>query len=48
MMTMGVEWRMASRQYSRAMLNKLSQRLFKDKSVRVKNETKVIECDVAE
>ncbi|XP_058202051.1 calcium-dependent protein kinase 24-like [Rhododendron vialii] len=48
MMTMGVEWRMASRQYSRAMLNKLSQRLFKDKSVRVKNETTVIECDVAE
>ncbi|KAF7132189.1 hypothetical protein RHSIM_Rhsim09G0028900 [Rhododendron simsii] len=29
MMTRGVEWRMASRQYSRAMLKALSQRMFK-------------------
>ncbi|XP_047330895.1 calcium-dependent protein kinase 24 [Impatiens glandulifera] len=31
MMTTGVEWKMASRQYSRALLTALSQRLFKDK-----------------
>ncbi|PSS35869.1 Calcium-dependent protein kinase [Actinidia chinensis var. chinensis] len=37
MMTTGVEWRMASRQYSRAMLNALSMRLFKDKSLVHKN-----------
>ncbi|KAL6976259.1 Calcium-dependent protein kinase 24 [Sarracenia purpurea var. burkii] len=37
MMTTGVEWKMASRQYSRAMLNALSQKLFKDKSMKLKN-----------
>ncbi|XP_052207744.1 calcium-dependent protein kinase 24 [Diospyros lotus] len=36
MMTTGVEWKMASRQYSRALLNALSQRLFKDKSCATK------------
>ncbi|KAF5942064.1 hypothetical protein HYC85_019706 [Camellia sinensis] len=37
MMTTGVEWRMASRQYSRAMLNALSQRMFKENSLHLKN-----------
>jgi len=37
MMTKGMDWKMASRQYSRAMLNALSMRLFKDKSLMVKN-----------
>ncbi|XAR71156.1 Non-specific serine/threonine protein kinase [Bertholletia excelsa] len=37
MMTTGVEWRMASRQYSRAMLTVLSQKLFKDKSLQLQN-----------
>ncbi|KAL0302751.1 UNVERIFIED_CONTAM: Calcium-dependent protein kinase [Sesamum angustifolium] len=32
MMTTGMDWKMGSRQYSRAMLNALSTRLFKDKS----------------
>uniref|UniRef100_A0A5B6ZBS8 Putative calcium-dependent protein kinase 2 n=1 Tax=Davidia involucrata TaxID=16924 RepID=A0A5B6ZBS8_DAVIN len=32
MMTTGLDWRMASRQYSRAMLKALSLRLFKDQS----------------
>ncbi|KAK3444054.1 hypothetical protein EUGRSUZ_A00262 [Eucalyptus grandis] len=31
MMKMGMDWKMASRQYSRAMLNALSQKMFKDK-----------------
>ncbi|XP_030527752.1 calcium-dependent protein kinase 24 [Rhodamnia argentea] len=31
MMKTGLDWKMASRQYSRAMLNALSQRMFKDK-----------------
>ncbi|KAA8531388.1 hypothetical protein F0562_006116 [Nyssa sinensis] len=37
MMTTGMDWRMASRQYSRAMLNALSQKMFKDKSMQLKN-----------
>ncbi|KAH9606868.1 hypothetical protein KSS87_019702 [Heliosperma pusillum] len=36
MMCSGMDWRMSSRQYSKAMLNKLSFKLFKDKSVQVK------------
>ncbi|KAF5728820.1 calcium-dependent protein kinase 24 [Tripterygium wilfordii] len=32
MMKTGMDWKMASRQYSRAMLNALSMKLFKDKS----------------
>ncbi|CAL5211473.1 unnamed protein product [Lathyrus oleraceus] len=35
MMTTGGDWKMASRQYSRAMLNALSFRMFKDKSAGV-------------
>lgn len=31
MMKTGMDWKMASRQYSRAMLNALSQKMFKDK-----------------
>ena len=37
MMKMGADWKMASRQYSRALLNALSFRLFKDKSGGVTN-----------
>ncbi|KAL2506312.1 Calcium-dependent protein kinase 24 [Abeliophyllum distichum] len=37
MMTKGTDWKMASRQYSRAMLNALSMKLFRDKSLMVKN-----------
>ncbi|KAL1361859.1 hypothetical protein HN51_010179 [Arachis hypogaea] len=37
MMKSGADWKMSSRQYSRAMLNALSFRLFKDKSVKVTN-----------
>uniref|UniRef100_A0A5B6ZB72 non-specific serine/threonine protein kinase n=1 Tax=Davidia involucrata TaxID=16924 RepID=A0A5B6ZB72_DAVIN len=37
MMTTGMDWRMASRQYSRAMLNALSLKLFKDNSLQLKN-----------
>ncbi|GAB4850785.1 Calcium-dependent protein kinase 24 [Ancistrocladus abbreviatus] len=33
MMSTGMDWKMASRQYSKAMLNALSVRLFKDKSM---------------
>ncbi|KZV34824.1 calcium-dependent protein kinase 24-like [Dorcoceras hygrometricum] len=36
MMTTGIDWRMASRQYSRAMFNALSMKLFKDKSFQFK------------
>nr|XP_027115761.1 calcium-dependent protein kinase 24-like [Coffea arabica] len=36
MMTTGADWKMASRQYSRAMLNVLSMKLFKDKSMQLK------------
>lgn len=37
MMKTGGDWKMASRQYSRALLNALSFKMFKDKSVRVTN-----------
>lgn len=33
MMTTGTDWKMASRKYSKVMLNALSVRLFKDKSM---------------
>ncbi|KAI7753876.1 hypothetical protein M8C21_025632, partial [Ambrosia artemisiifolia] len=33
MMTTGMDWKMASRQYSRAMLNAISMKMFKDHSV---------------
>lgn len=33
MMTSGADWKMASRQYSRAMMSALSIKLFKDKSM---------------
>ncbi|XP_019168314.1 PREDICTED: calcium-dependent protein kinase 24 [Ipomoea nil] len=36
MMTTGTDWKMASRKYSKVMLNALSVRLFKDKSVQIK------------
>ncbi|KAK4483389.1 hypothetical protein RD792_010575 [Penstemon davidsonii] len=36
MMTTGMDWKMGSRQYSRAMLNALSIKLFKDKSLQFK------------
>lgn len=35
MMKSGGDWKMASRQYSRALLNALSFRMFKDKSAGV-------------
>ncbi|XP_071706396.1 calcium-dependent protein kinase 24-like [Rutidosis leptorrhynchoides] len=34
MMTTGMDWKMASRQYSRAMLNAISMKMFKDESVK--------------
>ncbi|KAL5543239.1 hypothetical protein UlMin_010949 [Ulmus minor] len=37
MMRTGMDWKMSSRQYSRALLNALSSKLFKDKSVVAKN-----------
>ncbi|CAL0304194.1 unnamed protein product [Lupinus luteus] len=37
MMKTGGDWKMASRQYSRAMLNALSMKMFKDKSISVVN-----------
>ncbi|CAL0334133.1 unnamed protein product [Lupinus luteus] len=37
MMKTGGDWKMASRQYSRAMLNALSIKMFKDKSISVAN-----------
>ncbi|KAK6787898.1 hypothetical protein RDI58_016423 [Solanum bulbocastanum] len=37
MMSTGTDWKMGSRQYSKAMLNALSMRLFKDKSMQLKN-----------
>ncbi|XP_057957775.1 calcium-dependent protein kinase 24 [Malania oleifera] len=37
MMKAGMDWKMASRQYSRAMLGALSLKLFKDKSSNLKN-----------
>ncbi|CAN4099115.1 unnamed protein product [Withania somnifera] len=37
MMSTGTDWKMGSRQYSKAMLNALSVRLFKDKSMQLKN-----------
>ncbi|CAN4100679.1 unnamed protein product [Withania somnifera] len=37
MMSTGTDWKMGSRQYSKAMLNALSMRLFKDKSMQWKN-----------
>ncbi|OIW08669.1 hypothetical protein TanjilG_03345 [Lupinus angustifolius] len=37
MMKTGGDWKMASRQYSRAMLNALSMKMFKDKSISVAN-----------
>lgn len=37
MMTTGTDWKLASRQYSRVMLNALSMKLFKDKSMQLKN-----------
>ncbi|KAK7257868.1 hypothetical protein RIF29_32159 [Crotalaria pallida] len=37
MMKTGGDWKMASRQYSRAMLNALSIKMFKDKSITVAN-----------
>ncbi|KGN53027.1 calcium-dependent protein kinase 24 [Cucumis sativus] len=37
MLTTGMDWKMSSRQYSRAMLHALSLKLFKDKSVAVQN-----------
>ncbi|OIT21345.1 PREDICTED: calcium-dependent protein kinase 24 isoform X2 [Nicotiana attenuata] len=37
MMSTGMDWKMGSRQYSKAMLNALSMRLFKDKSIQLKN-----------
>ncbi|KAF2322151.1 hypothetical protein GH714_007916 [Hevea brasiliensis] len=36
MMKSGMDWKMASRQYSRAMLNALSMKLIKDKSIQLK------------
>ncbi|KAL9252932.1 Calcium-dependent protein kinase 24-like protein [Drosera capensis] len=36
MMRTGMDWKMASRQYSKAMLNALSFRLFKDRSMQLK------------
>lgn len=33
MMKTGMDWKMASRQYSRALLNVLSRKLLKDKSI---------------
>ncbi|XP_031130182.1 calcium-dependent protein kinase 24-like [Ipomoea triloba] len=36
MMTTGTDWKMASRKYSKVMLNALSVRLFKDKSIQIK------------
>ncbi|KAK2984380.1 hypothetical protein RJ640_002766 [Escallonia rubra] len=38
MMTTGMDWKMASRQYSRVMLNALSMKLFKEKSMQLKNQ----------
>ncbi|XP_012066379.1 calcium-dependent protein kinase 24 [Jatropha curcas] len=38
MMKNGMDWRMASRQYSRAMLNALSMKLLKDKSMQVSKQ----------
>ncbi|XP_074281496.1 calcium-dependent protein kinase 24-like [Silene latifolia] len=35
MMCSGMDWKMSSRQYSKAMLNKLSLKLFKEKSIQV-------------
>ncbi|KAI4338850.1 hypothetical protein MLD38_023858 [Melastoma candidum] len=40
MMTMGMDWKMASRQYSRAMLNALSIKMFKDNSTRSTNSNR--------
>lgn len=37
MMMKGTDWKMASRQYSRAMLNALSLKLFKDISLQLRN-----------
>ncbi|KAI4302747.1 hypothetical protein MLD38_038458 [Melastoma candidum] len=37
MMTMGMDWKMASRQHSRALLNALSIKMFKDNSTRSTN-----------
>ena len=36
MMKTGMDWKMSSRQYSRALLNALSHKMFKDKSMDVK------------
>ena len=36
MMKVGMDWKMASRQYSRVMLNALSMKIFKDKSMHMK------------
>ncbi|KAL8139638.1 hypothetical protein V2J09_005659 [Rumex salicifolius] len=37
MMSSGIDWKMASRQYSRAMLNVLSVKMFNDKSIKCKD-----------
>ncbi|WJZ88094.1 hypothetical protein VitviT2T_007425 [Vitis vinifera] len=43
MMKTGMDWKMSSRQYSRAMLNALSMRIFKDKSMPLQNKSMQLE-----
>lgn len=39
MMKLGADWKMSSRQYSRALLNALSQKMFKEKASGKSSET---------